>query len=140
MGPDAIAFLDACSPLYPPLDADGLVNALTRRRAIHRAWSQFFQQTPLIVTPIWTQPPFAHSWNLTHAPETMELMCPVMPANLLGLPAAAVPAGQAGGLPAGIQVIGERFQELACLQAAEAIERALSQLTPIDPVLDTASA
>ena len=49
-------------------------------------------------------------------------MRPVMPANLLGLPAAAVPAGKAAGLPVGVQVMGGRFQELACLEAAEAIE------------------
>ena len=55
----------------------------------------------------------------------MRLMRPVMPANLLGLPAAAVPAGKAAGLPAGVQVMGARFQELACLEAAEAIESAL---------------
>ena len=52
----------------------------------------------------------------------MRLMRPVMPANLLGLPAAAVNAGKAAGLPAGVQVMGARFQELACLEAAEAIE------------------
>ncbi len=134
MGADAMTFLDGIESLYPPLDAAGVVGALVQRRAIHRAWSQFLLEIPLIVTPIWTQPPFPHSWDLTHGPETMELMRPVMPANLLGLPAAAVPAGEAGGLPAGVQVMGERFQDLACLEAAAAIEAALGSATPIDPV------
>jgi amidase len=70
----------------------------------------------------------------------MELLRPVMPANLLGLPAAAVPAGTAAGLPAGVQVIGERFQELACLEAAETIEATLGLATPVDPVLEAAPA
>jgi amidase len=61
-----------------------------------------------------------------------------VPANLLGLPAAAVPAGKAGGLPAGVQVIGARFQELACLEAAEAIETALGGAQVIDPVREVA--
>ena len=66
----------------------------------------------------------------------MRLMRPVMPANLLGLPAAAVPAGKAAGLPVGVQVMGGRFQELACLEAAEAIESALGVAEAIDPVLE----
>ena len=70
----------------------------------------------------------------------MRLMRPVMPANLLGLPAAAVPAGKAAGLPVGVQVMGGRFQELACLEAAEAIESALGVAAAIDPVREGAAA
>ena len=51
-------------------------------------------------------------------------------------PAAAVPAGKAAGLPAGVQVMGARFQELACLEAAEAIEGALGRGQAIDPILE----
>jgi amidase len=138
MGPDAMRFLDYVDPLYPPLDAAGLVNALVERRRIHRAWSAFLEEHPLILSPIWAQPPFPHSWDVeseANAAATMRLMRPVMPANLLGLPAAAVPAGQAAGLPAGVQVMAERFQDLLTLEAAEAIEAALGVQTPIDPVV-----
>jgi amidase len=137
MGPDAMKFLDFVSPLYPPLDANDLVAALIVRRRIHRAWSQFLLEHPLILSPIWTQPPFPHGWDVeseANAAATMSLMRPVMPANLLGLPAAAVPAGTAGGLPAGVQVMAERFQDLLTLEAAEAIEAALGVQTPVDPV------
>ena len=48
-----------------------------------------------------------------------------------------MPAGKAAGLPAGVQVMAERFQDLACLEAAEAIEAALGAAEPIDPVLET---
>ena len=44
-----------------------------------------------------------------------------------------VRAGESAGLPIGVQVIGDRFQDLACLDAAEAIERAIGVATPIDP-------
>ena len=60
---------------------------------------------------------------------------PVMPGNLLGIPAAVVPSGSAGGLPVGVQVMGDRFTDLRCLAIAEQIERATSPKTPIDPVL-----
>ena len=128
MGPAAIRFLDYAGELYPRQDAAGLVGALIERRMIARAWNQFLLVHPLILSPIWSRPPFPHDWdaeNEEQAHATMRLMRPVMPANLLGLPAAAVPAGKAAGLPAGVQVMGARFQELACLEAAEAIEAAL---------------
>jgi amidase len=141
MGPDGIKFLDYIDPLYPPLDAAGLFAAVVKRRQIHRSWSVFLADHPLILGPIWAQPPFPHSWDIesqANAAATMELLRPVMPANLLGLPAAAVPAGTAGGLPAGVQIMAERFQDLAALEAAEAIEQALGVATPVEPALTTA--
>jgi amidase len=53
--------------------------------------------------------------------------------NALGLPAVAVPVGVAGGLPQVVQVIGPRFREDLCLDAAAALEEALGVLTPIGP-------
>jgi amidase len=44
-----------------------------------------------------------------------------------------VPVGVANGLPQVVQVIGPRFREDACLDAAEAIEARLGTITPIDP-------
>ena len=140
MGPDAIRFLDFARPLFPPMDSAGVFATVVERGAIGRAWNQFLLEYPLILSPIWTQPPFPHGWdveNEAHAHATLRLMRPVMPANLLGLPAAAVPAGRAGGLPAGVQVMGARFQDLACLEAAEAIESALGAAEAIDPITAT---
>lgn len=45
-----------------------------------------------------------------------------------------LPLGIAQGLPQTVQIIGPRYQEMACLDAAEAIERSLGVITPIDPV------
>jgi amidase len=138
MGADAIRFLDGIGDLYPVQDAAGLFATLAERRAIARAWNDFLIEHPLIVSPIWAQPPFPHGWDVEHPHETMRLLRPVMPANLLALPSAAVPAGRAGGLPAGVQVMGARFQELACLEAAEAIEARLGRAEAIDPILEGA--
>jgi amidase len=52
---------------------------------------------------------------------------------VLGLPAAAVPVGLAGGLPQGVQLIGPRWGEDLCLDAAATVEAAAGTLTPIDP-------
>jgi Asp-tRNA(Asn)/Glu-tRNA(Gln) amidotransferase A subunit family amidase len=40
---------------------------------------------------------------------------------------------QVNGLPQGVQVIGPRFREDLCLDAAAVIEAGTGQLTPIDP-------
>ena len=93
MGPDAIRFLDLIGDLYPVQDTAGMFATLAERRMIARAWNQFFVEQPLILSPIWAQPPFPHGWDLEHPHETMRLLRPVMPANLLGLPAAAVARG-----------------------------------------------
>jgi amidase len=49
--------------------------------------------------------------------------------NLLGLPAAAMPTGLHDGIPMGVQIIGQRFREDLCLDAAEAVERGTGILT-----------
>ncbi len=143
MGPDALRFLDFIGGLYDPQDTAAVYATMIERSQIARAWSEYFVEHPLILSPIWTQPPFPHGWDIENeaqAHATVRLMRPVTPANLLGLPAAAVPAGTAGGLPTGVQVIGARFQDLACLEAAEAIETALGAAEAIDPVLEVAQA
>jgi amidase len=138
MGPDGRRFLDHAMVRMPRAGIAELYAAFAERRAIARAWSAFLVEYPLILSPIWTQPPFPHGFDIeseASTSATMSLLRPVEPANLLGLPAAAVPAGLAAGLPCGVQVMGERFQELACLEAAEIVETALGLATPVEVAL-----
>ena len=53
--------------------------------------------------------------------------------NALGLPAVALPVGIADGLPQAVQLIGPRYREDLCLDAAEALEQRVGIITPIDP-------
>jgi Asp-tRNA(Asn)/Glu-tRNA(Gln) amidotransferase A subunit family amidase len=124
--------------LYPPF-LRPYSNLMVERDGIARAWSTFMAERPLVLSPTWTQLPFEHGFD-SATPQgtaaTMELMRPVVPANLMGLPSACVPAGrdEATGLPIGVLVTGQRFREDLCLEAAEAIEARLGLTTPIDPV------
>ncbi len=53
--------------------------------------------------------------------------------NALGPPAVALPVGIGEGLPQAVQVIGPRYREDLCLDAAAAIEERVGIITPIDP-------
>ena len=51
---------------------------------------------------------------------------------MLGLPAVALPVGVADGLPQSVQLIGPRYREDLCLDAATALEDTLGTITPVD--------
>jgi len=47
-----------------------------------------------------------------------------LPANIAGLPALSLPCGVSDGLPVGLQVIANSFQERTLFRVAAAYERA----------------
>jgi amidase len=137
MGAGGRQFLDYGLEYLPAPDLAGWAVAHTARDGLARRWSLWYQEYPVLLSPVWSQPAFPLGFDiasLDNAIATLELMRPVLPANLLGTPAAVVPAGMADGLPVGVQVMGGKYTELRCLAVAEAIERRLGVLTPIDPV------
>ena len=137
MGPGGRQFLGYALEYLPASDLDGWAMAHTARHGLARRWSLWYQEYPVLLSPVWSQPAFPVGFDiasLENAVATLELMRPVLPANLLGTPAAVVPAGMTEGLPVGVQVMGGKYTELRCLAVAEAIEQRLGPLTPIDPV------
>ncbi len=137
MGPGGRQFLDYAVEYLPASDLAGWAMAHTARHGLARRWSLWYQQYPVLLCPVWSQPAFPLDFDiasLDSAIATFELIRPVLPANLLGTPAAVVPAGMADGLPVGVQVMGGKYTELRCLAVAEAIEQRLGPLTPINPV------
>ncbi len=118
-------------------EPDPLTTAMSfmTREAILRAWGEFQEEHPLIVAPICTDVPFEVGKDLTAAgvADIHRGMRMALAVNTLGLPAVAIPVGIGDGLPQVVQVIGPRYREDLCLDAAEAIEDRLGTLTPIDP-------
>jgi amidase len=53
--------------------------------------------------------------------------------NLLGLPAVVSPVGVTDGLPQAVQLIGARYREDLCLDAAQVLEDRFGILTPLAP-------
>ena len=139
MGPRGRAFLDGYrEATIVPADTEGFSHLFEMRDGIARAWSAFMERYDLILGPVWTELPFEVGFDIANATgvlATRELIRPVMPANLLGLPSACVPAGydQATGLPIGVQITGRRLFDEMCLDAAEVIERATSLVVPMTP-------
>jgi amidase len=137
MGAAGRKFLGYALEHLPASDLTTWAVAHTARYGLAREWSLWYQQYPVLLSPVWSQPAFPLDFDIASldgAIATLELMRPVLPANLLGTPAVVVPAGMAEGLPVGVQVMGGKYTELRCLGVAEAIERRLGPLTPIDPV------
>src|SRR5207237_9982432 len=57
-----------------------------------------------------------------------------IPTSLAGLPGVSVPAGMAGGLPVGLQIIGKALDEATVLRIAHAFEQSTSWHTLRSPV------
>jgi len=136
MGEGGRAFLDLTNSDLPVYTQEMTLVMHQTRYKIARAWREFFDAYPLIVGPTWTQPPFPHGYDIESresALSVVELFRFVLPGNVLGLPAACVPTKVINGFPMGAQIIGDRFREDLCLDAAATVEAAFGVLTPIDP-------
>ena len=136
LGEDGQKFLDFTSVDFAPATPASLARMHQQRFAVARAWRKFMAQYPLVVGPTWTRPPFEHGYDISSPEAAMNVVEGfrfVLPANLLGLPAACVPTGVANGFATGAQIIGDLFREDLCLDAAEVVEASVGVLTPIDP-------
>lgn len=136
LGAEGQRFLELTTIEFPPATPESMALMHESRYKVEKAWREFMTTYPLIVGPVWTQPPFELGYDIIDVDSAMkvvELFRFVMPANLMGLPAACVPTGVANGLPTGVQIMGTMYRDDLCLDAAEAVERQLGVLTPIDP-------
>jgi amidase len=117
-----------------PDPAAGVLAYMTRQSVL-RAWGEFQQEHPLIVAPVFTGVPFEAGTGYTTAEvaEIVRGLRMTIAVNALGLPAVALPAGVGDGLPQVVQVIGPRYREDLCLDAAAALEERAGLITPIDP-------
>jgi amidase len=135
LSPDGRLQMEILFGVIGPVSPMEYRQTYVRRLAIARAWAKFQRKYPLVLSPASTQPPFAVGSDLT--PNGLESilrsMALLLVVNLVGLPAVVVPVGLGAGLPQVVQIIGRRYREDLCLDAAAAIEARTQRLTPIYP-------
>jgi amidase len=120
----------------PVVTIESAVELQATRHTAMAEWSAFFADHQVVLSPVWAMPPFEHGADLAAGDEILrDTLRPALPVNFLGLPAAVVPHGKADGLPVGVQVIGDRFTDLRCLDIAAELEAASPPLMPVEPVL-----
>ena len=101
-----------------------------------REWTAFLDRVPLVLAPVSSVPVYEQGFDVESAARTAAVWrecATLMAIPVLGLPAAVVPVGVADGLPVGVQLIGPRFREDWCLDAASVIEARAGVQTPVDP-------
>ena len=137
MGEESYRFLELIFSRWESRGLEMYIRATTVRHELSVEWSEFFSRYPLVVGPVFTDPPFEVGYDIAGADEAWDVLSQlrlVVAANLLGLPAAAVPVGVGGdGLPRGVQVIADRYRDDLVLDGAAEIEAEFGTFTPIDP-------
>jgi amidase len=99
------------------------------RRRLMRVWSEMFTRTPVVVTPVWPEPQFPGDADLERGIDFVTHMLQfATPAPLLGLPSLALPTGIVDGLPTGVQIHADRWNDVYCLDAGGAIESVVGRL------------
>jgi amidase len=109
----------------PPVDLPAYARALADRTRFLREWNRFLERYPLVLAPVSQMPPFPQGEDrrgIDRMRKMLDEQSMLYAVNLLGLPASAVPTGFHDGVPIGVQIVGPRFREDLCLDAAQAIE------------------
>ena len=102
------------------------------RGFIFAQWVNMMSNTPLILSPIATRTPWQVGSDLDESwlAQWLTALQSVVVVNFLGLPAVALPVDQTP-LPQVVQLIGPKFREDLCLDAAKAIENRVGINPPL---------
>ncbi|WP_309045437.1 Asp-tRNA(Asn)/Glu-tRNA(Gln) amidotransferase subunit GatA [Marinobacter sediminicola] len=93
------------------------------RRLIQQDFINAFKEVDVLMSPVSPSPAFVQGAN-TNDPVTMYLEdIFTIAVNLAGVPAMSVPAGFVDGLPVGLQIIGNYFEEARLLNAAHQFQQ-----------------
>ena len=125
LSPTMTGVIDAYYARAELQDLGGYMRGLAQRNGLLRQWNLLHAEYPLVLTPTLLSPPLRvgddeQGHEAVH--EVFQASMYVSAMNLLGLPAAIAPIGMHGPSPTSVQLIGRRYREDLCLDAAQAIE------------------
>ncbi len=110
------------------------------RHAMYQKWQEFFADCDVLLAPVLATPAFPHddrapAWRtLSVNGEETEFGRQLFWAGYTGafyLPSTAVPIGLSNeGLPVGIQIVGDRLDDLKCLRFARILEERYRAFQP----------
>lgn len=131
ISPMAAQFLENCAKALGPFSEEQWHNSWVNRHKLLTIWNKFFTKWDAVLTPTWAQLPLLAGDDASQGPEgsryaLIDACRPILPANILGLPSAAVPAGIVDGLPVGVLLNGPYWSDLTCLELAGHIEARLA--------------
>jgi len=113
------------------ISATDYVKATFQRKEFWEKVYDFFKKYDLLLTPTLAVPPFPIEEGMGPVVidgkdvSILDWMPFTYPFNLTGQPAASVPCGWTReGLPVGLQIVGQRFDDVTVLKAATAFEEA----------------
>ena len=92
------------------------------RAWVKRDFDDAFERADVLATPTMPVLPPALGDSLSDPLQLYLMDANTVPVNLANLPAISVPAGEADGLPVGLQLIGPAFGEEAIVRAASAVD------------------
>ena len=126
--------LQAAAEQGRAIDGVTYLQAVDRREALGRHFSQFHQKWDLLITPTTAHPASAINASQADLAERPIRSPFTYPFNLTQQPAASVPAGLTkAGLPVGLQIVGVKFADATVLREARAFEISRPFAPPKDP-------
>jgi amidase len=114
-----------------PIGREDYGARIAARTALTRRWNVFLADYPLVLTPFMMRPLYPWDYDQRGFEQTRDIFLSAiysMGVNYLSLPAGVVPIGLIEGLPAGVQIIGQRYREDLILDAMAAIEQRVGVL------------
>jgi Asp-tRNA(Asn)/Glu-tRNA(Gln) amidotransferase A subunit family amidase len=112
----------------PPHTAESLLNTWIQRDVLRLQFFARMKEAPVLLCPVASIPAFRHgerSWSIDGKTVSyLDAWSYSEWFNLLGMPAATVPVGPSPeGLPIGVQIVANPWQEELVLAVAAAVER-----------------
>lgn len=131
---DAVFVYDQFRRISPPLDFDGLMDALRDRARLTRLWRLFLAEWPLVLCPVSGDFPFENNADVRSEADfdhVFEAQLPQIAPPLMGLPGLALATGFDAGRPVGVQLLADQLREDLLLEAGRVIAPGLLPVCPI---------